>query len=255
LLNSAFIGSIEEISSTASQDGADTAISPYASPCLVDTYDACTRPTLSTIATKYYCECQVNYGSWAKNKQALIYRIAQIPSYFDPCYNASDPPEGPMSCDWDQIIADGPAISHVIINPDSGPTKKCQEDYLNLTQRLHAAPFDDLQILGYVHTSYGKRNISTVEAEIDVYYSCYSMDGIFLDEVADTCSEIPYYAQLYAFIKAKRGAATVVINPGTNSEACYLNVSDIMITFEDNYATYNKSYKPTDWQLANNATR
>lgn len=165
-----------------------------------------------------------------------------VPGYWAPCHDPSDPHHGAMDCDWDQIASDtasgvASAVGAVVINPASGPGPACQPAYLNLTARLRAAD-DTWALLGYTHTSYGARPVAEVEAEIDAYLACYPfplITGFFLDEASGDCADLPYYASLSEYIRARLPApgaganasfpglgATVVINPGYASSECYL---------------------------------
>ena len=88
-------------------------------------------------------------------------------------------------------------------------------------------------ILGYVYTSYGARAASVVEADIDQYYLCYGVDGIFLDEVSTAAANLAYYQALHDYIHAITSTAIVVANPGTHQDESYLAAADTTIVFED----------------------
>jgi len=153
-----------------------------------------------------------------------------IPSYFYPdCYRN-------VQCLWNQLDAGSPAVGLGIINPDSGPGQESNPDYVR--QRA-ASGVRGVTILGYVHTSYGARRQTDVMGDIDKYYAWYSVDGIFLDEVPSADgSARSYYASLNQFIKSKGGQAVTVLNPGTRTDECFMEASDIIVTFEDTYARY-----------------
>lgn len=81
-----------------------------------------------------------------------------------------------------------------------------------------------------------------------------------MDEVSTDCTVIPsYYQSLTNYIRnkglnTKSNVTTIVYNPGTSSNECYLNVSDILVTFEGDYVSY-QTFTPLPWHLSNNATR
>jgi hypothetical protein len=121
------------------------------------------------------------------------------------------------------------------MNPNSGPGSSIDPNYLTAIQQSQSS---GITIIGYVHTSYGTRDTTTVLSEIDDYYTWYSVDGIFLDEVASSCTSLPYYTTLYDFIKTRNGLELVVLNPGIYPGECYMSVADVVVVFEDTYANY-----------------
>ena len=78
------------------------------------------------------------------------------------------------------------------------------------------------------------------------------MDGIFLDEATTDCqyadSQNSYYNQLYQHVEDRGGeAAVVAINPGIQTNECYMAVSDIVVNFEGSHEKYVSSYSAPDW--------
>ena len=128
-----------------------------------------------------------------------------------------------------------------ILNPNSGPDTTQNADYVAAVNGLRAAGG---RVIGYVYTSYAARDTNTVKVEIDRYFSFYSMDGIFLDEMTDdaNASHLNYYAALYQYIQSKGTNLLVVGNPGINTQAAYLTrpCVDTLVTFEvdTGYAAY-----------------
>ena len=160
-----------------------------------------------------------------------------IPSYFYPA--------GPGQDLWDQIGAAYPTVGLAIINPNSGPGAGVNANYASQVLSSQAA---GLTMIGYVHTSYGTRNSSVVEAEIDAYYRFYpTLNGIFLDEVSTDCVNIGYYSYLYDHIGEKPGRSLTVINPGTQTSECYVATSDIIVNFENIYTEYRDNYTQPAW--------
>jgi hypothetical protein len=99
-----------------------------------------------------------------------------------------------------------------------------------------------LRVLGYVYTSYGKRNSSDVLADIANYTAWPTAsrpDGIFFDETADQ------QATLYqSYAAAVRNAtwhdpgSVVVLNPGAPVQTSYFSFADNIIVFENAYAAF-----------------
>jgi len=95
------------------------------------------------------------------------------------------------------------------------------------------------------------RTVAAVEADIDKFYEWYGVDGIFLDEASTDCqhavSPTSYYNEVYQHVKAKGGGAVVAINPGTQTNECYMSVSDVVVNFEGTHEKYVSSYSAPDW--------
>jgi hypothetical protein len=115
-----------------------------------------------------------------------------------------------------------------IINPASGPGRRSQAAYVQGVATLHAA---GVVVLGYVHTSYGKRPIGIDEQEISKYHRWYAVDGIFLDEMAYTHGHESYYSALTAYVKGL-GMQTTIGNPGTDTLASYVGTVDSIVIYE-----------------------
>ncbi len=159
-------------------------------------------------------------------------RIA-IPSYFYP------------GSFWTQLVSGAPTVGLAVINPASGPGKKLDNNYLQVVKSAQAA---GIKVLGYVYTKYGSRRSTTVQADIDKYYTWYSVDGIFFDEASNSCAKLSYYQGLYNYVKQRGAQNLVVLNPGINTEECYVNASDILITFEDTFDAYT-TWSPSGWEV------
>ncbi len=156
-----------------------------------------------------------------------------VPAYFEP--------EGSPN-PWQTMCASMPALSTVIANPDNGPSAGKLADYAEAISYCQAR---GQKVIGYVYTEYGARSLAAVEAQITDYYEWYpSIDGIFLDEMAEQPDEA-YYAALESFVHARGG--TVVGNPGdTASIAWQLNVVDQVVTFEGTASAF-ANYTPPAW--------
>jgi hypothetical protein len=160
-----------------------------------------------------------------------------IPMYIDPGATASA---------WTQVTAAAPTVALLVANPNSGPDTVVRSQYTQAIATAHAA---SQTIVGYVHTSYGARALSQVEADIDAWYSFYpAIDGIFFDEASsDTTTISGYYSPLFTYVKGKGNAGhTVILNPGWMVDEAFMGVADIIVTFEDTYTKYTNGSYPTN---------
>ncbi|MBD2202462.1 VCBS repeat-containing protein [Calothrix sp. FACHB-1219] len=78
-------------------------------------------------------------------------------------------------------------------------------------------------IAGYVWTNYGKRDIEEVKADIDLYQDYYNVNSIFLDEAANTASQVNYYKELHDYIINTSKLDKVILNHGTQPDSRYLS--------------------------------
>lgn len=163
-----------------------------------------------------------------------------IPAYFYPSQPTSQ---------WNTAVDNSPLPTGrqqiLIMNPSSGPGNSFDPNYATAITTVHNAGTGFL-VIGYVHTKYGKRSLSTVKSEVDKYYSWYpAIDGIFVDETASAASYVSsYYQPLANYITAKKTGASVMLNPGVYPDQSYLNISVpstsmlIVNVFESAYSNY-----------------
>jgi hypothetical protein len=164
-----------------------------------------------------------------------------VPAYFDPS----------ASNYWSRLAAQAakmPGRLYAIANPDNGPGSSREQAYTSVMATMQS---NGGKVIGYVWTNYGAVSISTVESQIDQWYSYYpSINGIFLDCQANVTGQESYYLQLYGYVKQKDSSAIVVGNPGTNTIESYLfdggqRVTDVVCIFETN--TGFDSWTPSSW--------
>jgi hypothetical protein len=145
---------------------------------------------------------------------------------------------------WKQVTVAARKVPIVaIINPNNGPNNAPPNpDYQQGIKDLHQA---GVKILGYVPTNYGKRELESVTADIEIYNKYFNVDGIFVDETANKRDKIKYYQQIYQYTKARSARYQVIINPGTNIMESYLRqpVADVTVNFE-NYQKVWNDYRP-----------
>jgi hypothetical protein len=145
---------------------------------------------------------------------------------------------------WDTVAASGRVVPTVaIINPNSGPGNGPDSSYNTYMTKLHNA---GVEMVGYVHTSWGARDINTVKREIDIYASQFPyVVGIFLDEAAVDSAQLPYYQQLYTYIMSMPGWKYDILNPGAAPAQGYLNAATQIVSFEDSVSKFASSSNPS----------
>jgi len=87
-----------------------------------------------------------------------------------------------------------------------------------------------------VHTSYGARSASTCVDEMAQYKTWYTLDGIFLDEMATSPGDEAYYESLASSAR-DLGLNFLVGNPGSEpeSDTFYSVGIDVLMVFESGY--------------------
>jgi len=165
-----------------------------------------------------------------------------VPSYFDATRSAAN---------WDSLAASARRVpTTAILNPNSGPGTSADASYVAAITKLRAAGG---KVIGYVSTSYAKRALSAVVADINMYASLYNVDGFFIDEMTSDSltSHVQYYQSIYNYIKGLKSSYTVTGNPGTNIPEVYasLPTADQFVVFEDTAKNYAR-FQPMSWQKA-----
>jgi len=169
-----------------------------------------------------------------------------VPAYFYP--SASSP--------WNDMTAaaDDVAIT-AIMNPNNGPGSAKDNNYVAAVNAFRAAGG---RVIGYVYTGYGARPLATVTADIDRYAVWYGIDGIFVDEMANTgpAERLNYYKAIYDHAKSIDPAWEVMGNPGTHTIEQYLTwpTADRLVVFENVSAEY-PGYTPSAWNKKYDSSR
>ena len=130
-----------------------------------------------------------------------------VPSYFNATGSVAN---------WNSLVTSARKVpTTAILNPNSGPGVKEDPNYAAAVAKLRAAGG---KVLGYVSTSYGKRSLSAVVADINTYVALYKVDGFFIDEMTSDSqmSHIQFYQSIYNYIKGLNATYSVTANPGTN---------------------------------------
>lgn len=138
-----------------------------------------------------------------------------------------------------------------VVNPASGPGTSVDPNYSAIIGTAHGVAGN--KVIGYVATGYTSKTLATVQAEIDAWYAMYpAIDGIFFDEVSNSCSNQSYYETLTTYADTK-GASHVALNFGVSAPVCFdfqaavPGVQLILCTFEGPQSTYN-TYTPPSWE-------
>ena len=139
----------------------------------------------------------------------------------------------PDSADWDVLSAVEPPPGYVVLNPASGPGATEVAGYRRRAETVRAA---GVTPLGYVATGYGRRPVAEVLAEIDRWRQWYGVVDVFLDEVPSGAAESAPTARYADAIRSFDGQ--VVLNPGVVPDPVYLELADVVVTFEGTAAEY-----------------
>jgi hypothetical protein len=116
-----------------------------------------------------------------------------------------------------------------IINPASGPGISRDPTYASWIAALQQA---GAVVLGYDHTSYGRRSLKDVENDARLYHVWYRVNGIFFDEMASTSGHEAYYQKISAYAKSL-GMHVTIGNPGNDTIMSYVGTVDSMVIYEN----------------------
>jgi Spherulation-specific family 4 len=162
--------------------------------------------------------------------------LLAIPAYFDPLRDATA---------WKLVTARASAVRLVVLNPCSGPGTGRQECYAALATRLRAA---GVRRIGYVNTDYGARDRADVREECAAYRDWYDVDGVFLDQVSSDVAGLDAYEQ-YVRDARSLGCRTVVLNPGVFPHRAYLDLANLVVTFDGDLEMHRKVQVP-EWTMS-----
>jgi serine/threonine protein kinase len=161
-----------------------------------------------------------------------------VPAYFYP--------GGDGMAEWERLLkAPNPEQVVIIANPDSGPGKVADPNFIRVIDEAKAKGF---LVIGYVSTRYAKRPPEEVKEEVDRWGRLYpGVQGIFFDEQVSAADRVDYYAGLYEHARKQRGLRLVVNNPGTICAEEYLSRSaaDVVCLVES--AKEFSQFHPPAW--------
>lgn len=134
---------------------------------------------------------------------------------------------------WDLLVearTSHPRVPIVaIVNPASGPGETPDPTYVAGIAKLRRS---GVTVLGYVATSYGKKDVLRVNEEADRWKAWYRVDGIFYDEMAYEPGSEAYYRGLGRYAQSQ-GLGLTVGNPGTGIPESYADSFDTIVIYEE----------------------
>ena len=153
-----------------------------------------------------------------------------VPAYF---YPGAGSPWVPMTAAADDVEITA------IMNPFNGPGNSLDGNYVAAVNAFRQAGG---RVIGYVYSSYTDRPLAQVLADVDRYEQWYNIDGIFVDEMANTgpAERLNYYKAIYDHVKAIDEDWEVMGNPGTETIEQYATwpTADRLMVFENTGAIY-----------------
>jgi hypothetical protein len=153
-----------------------------------------------------------------------------VPAYFYP------------GAGWTLAVNSRPVPSIMILDvTSSGAGSSPDPNYQAAVSQAQAA---GIRILGYSNTDYTQRPAAAVEADVRHYEAWYNVTDFFLDEVTSTKSSLAYYRNLTSDIKDVSPGSMVMLNPGTYPDRQYMSLGDVMMVYEDTYASYGSLQVP-----------
>src|ERR1700722_6698858 len=154
-----------------------------------------------------------------------------LPAYFYP------------GASWQAALASATSSSTIGVSPDSGPGSSFDSNYEVV---VSAARSRGVQLLGYINTNYGALPIATVDQEISEYQIWYGITDIYLDDSSSSATDLAYYQQATAAVRATNADAVVMLNPGTYPDQSYMSLGDLINVFEQPYSAFVND-PPPQW--------
>jgi hypothetical protein len=130
----------------------------------------------------------------------------------------------------------------IIINPHNGPGGSLPDsDYMANISMINS--YNNVNTLGYVHTSYGNRSLFDISSDIDTYesWSTYtnsniSLNGIFIDETPASLDYLSYMTTIHDKVKSTMTTGNLVwTNPGVAVDSAFYNIADMVNAYENTY--------------------
>ncbi|NOZ89949.1 MAG: hypothetical protein GXO60_01545 [Epsilonproteobacteria bacterium] len=163
---------------------------------------------------------------------------------------------------WQQLIDTKnsyPDIEIVaIVNPDNGHFSEQDSSYSRGIQDLING---GIKVVGYVYTSYAKRDKQDVIDDIEAWREFYKEDGvsgIFFDETSTNSDDLDYYTTLSNEAK-NRELDFIILNPGITTDQDYIDfgIANIVVTYENSNrellenppTSYNQPTQTTELSL------
>ena len=162
-------------------------------------------------------------------------------------------PDGKNSF-WSNVLTLGKdKVPYVLINPNNGAGKKMEVNYAAQIKKNKEA---GIKNIAYIATTYQRRNIKEVKAEVDRYFEFYgtdSINGFFFDEIASSTSQqVSYMKEIFDYVKSKSKNNLVIANPGAPITDAISPYADIFVTSEVSTNTYIKKFEKPKSNFENN---
>ncbi|SPO04383.1 uncharacterized protein DNG_07068 [Cephalotrichum gorgonifer] len=150
----------------------------------------------------------------------------------------------PTAGSWNPLLsaAQGyPSVNFtVIINPNNGPGTTTLPDANYMEALRSITRYPNVDILGYVASTYGARDIADIEADIATYSGWgdeISLQGIFIDEAPSGIEYGDFMSDITLNIRETWAEtldmdATVVYNPGVVIDQTLYSNADLIVAFE-----------------------
>jgi hypothetical protein len=140
---------------------------------------------------------------------------------------------------WTRLAESASLLRAVVINPASGPGLTADPGYPPVLDRLRRA---GVRLAGYVDTAYGQRSVAEIEADLAAHRELYKITDVFFDQVTTGPDELGHYADVV--LRARVGGARfVVLNPGAPPHPAYLDLADVVVTFEGTYQAHRETFR------------
>lgn len=134
----------------------------------------------------------------------------------------------------------------VIVNQSNGDFDRQSSSYAKAIPMLREA---GIRVIGYVYTSYGRRDAERIRENISAWKKFYGeagVEGIFFDEVSTKKENLQYYETLCRYARSE-GLEFIVLNPGTAIDEAYLDsgMADVVVWYENPYENFTEEAPST----------
>ncbi|QXE33531.1 spherulation-specific family 4 protein [Streptomyces sp. GMY02] len=153
------------------------------------------------------------------------------------------PAEDPAA--WRLLTSAPGPLYGVVLNPGDGPGRSSDPAFVSAACALREA---GTRVLGYVDLAYGERPGTDIRDDLDRHRDWYGTDGCFLDRAPADAGELRRCRRLVRAAR-RRGAATVVLNPGVHPARGYARIADLIVTFEGHWTTYLSPFVRPRWTV------
>ena len=126
---------------------------------------------------------------------------------FIPLYNAD-----PKAAVWDDVVNYAKQypinVFRVVVKPYSGSSgfgglpDTAKVDWNNTIDKLQDAVNDGIYVFGWIDTDEANKSVSDVKDEIEEYATESQVNGIFLDNMSTSTSDIDYYDEIADYAKS-----------------------------------------------------